>query len=150
MFTPLYPGSYRKGNDRCGILPYRGYACRCHDEGTDVRKTCERHERLLRLMGVVLCEETATVGNNSGAFYTFLLHKLSHVYIDLITPIISTIFSPHYTFLQQLRHHELGKLNATAWKLRAGAKNYAIPMATPVPELLILAIPIAIWLRPAL
>ena len=41
------------------------------------------------------------VGNNSGAFYTFLLHKLSHVYIDLITPIISTIFSPQYT-LQQI------------------------------------------------
>ena len=46
-----------------------------------------------------------------------------------------------------LRHQELGKLNATAWKLRAGVKNYAITMATLVLELLIVAIPIEIWLR---
>jgi len=42
-----------------------------------------------------------------------------------------------------LRHHQID----VAWKLRVGVKNFAIPMAAPmpapVPELLIFAIPIA-------
>ena len=50
-------------------------------------------------------------GNNSGAFYTFLLHNPSHVYIDLIAPIIYTAFSPHYNYLQQaLAVHRGGSL----------------------------------------
>ena len=49
-----------------------------------------------------------------------------------------------------LCHHELRKLNAGTWKLRVGVKNYSIRMATcqgPVPEHLIFAISIAMWLR---
>jgi hypothetical protein len=43
-------------------------------------------------MVAVFVEDVGTVGNNSGAFYTFLLYKLSQVYIDPIAPIIIIYF----------------------------------------------------------
>jgi len=37
-----------------------------------------------------------------GIFWRLLLHKLSHIYKDLIAPTIIIAFAPRYTYLQQV------------------------------------------------
>jgi hypothetical protein len=77
----------------------------CHLTNIDKGAIIKASERIVQLLCSGSVGDTLSmvfghdggVENNSGAFYTFLLYKLSQVYIDPIAPIIIIYFAPHYT-----------------------------------------------------